>query len=158
MDRLKTLTEDHTEATYVNNKLAEENESMDTKIKDIIVTLKSLKKDHTCAKELIVYNEDMNSKLTAELNYMNEKYSRTSEELREFVDRCSTEENKLEDLSEKHASLVQKSSLFEEDNSFIPVLNKEVKKLRKLFAKSEDERTRALEEINVLERQKDEMY
>ena len=30
--------------------------------------------------------------------------------------------------------------------------------MRKLFAKSEDERTRALEEINVLKRQKDKMY
>ena len=113
---------------------------------------------HTCAKELIVSNEDMNGKLTTELHSTNEKYSRTSEELRVSVDRCSTAEEKHEDLSEKYSSLVQKSSLLEEENSFIPGLNEEVQKLRKSFAKSEDERTRALEKINVLERQNNEMY
>ena len=89
---------------------------------------------------------------------MNEKYSRTSKELRVSVEIFSTAEEKLEDLSEKHASLVQKSTLLEEEKSFIPGLSEEVKKLRKSLAKLEDVRTRALERINVLERKNDEMY
>ena len=74
------------------------------------------------------------------------------------VDKWSTAEDKLEDLSEKNESFVLKSTLLEEENRFIPGLSEEVQKLRKSLAKSEDKRIRALERINVLERQNYEMY
>ena len=74
------------------------------------------------------------------------------------VDKWSTAEDKLEDLSEKNESFVLKSTLLEEENRFIPGLSEEVQKLRKSLAKSEDKRIRALERINVIERQNYEMY